>query len=185
MTHSIRHCLSFFATILIVALFAADCTAKDKEEISIDKNIYISSFKEAIDINNEYKKLRNAKQYNAKYQMLRKERIHFLEDTFSELSLILKKYLSTTNDVELINLLLKYDLSLEGSADESVSFVLGEIFFNNPEPIIKAVSCFSVDDKNYLIKSIEWGLENYTYKKQFKKEMENKYKANLQILRGL
>lgn len=168
--------------ICLTIFIAADCAAKEKKVNSNERETFVMSLREAIDTNLKYKELRDAKNYSEKYSILRKKRVNYLETTFSKMSTGLKKYLSLHDDVQLAKLLLSFDLSLAGSADESVSFVVGDIFVNNPEPLIKAYSQFSKEDKEYLYESISWGVMNYDQKELTEAQI-SKYKNELLSLK--
>jgi len=107
------------------------------------------------------------------------EWVNFHETSFVPILDIFSKYICEHKDISVLELFMDILVAEPGSADESPSFALGEIYLCHPGWTLKAVK----QRKSDLINGqLEWGFKNVTYKKEDQIQNYDKLKEDLEDL---
>ena len=133
-----------------------------------DRGEVLGVFKEAIELNEDFKKTVGKISLDEHKKKRRKL------EKFNEEVLRLKikdcvKLLSSGSDTNLAVEFLRLLISYENSADERLSFALGEVFLHNPDVAIETFDKFKKPDQQYLYEKLEWGWRNAIYGKDISK----------------
>jgi len=95
------------------------------------------------------------------YEPTYKEHAYHSYCQYSSILEILPKYFCATNDVEIIKLFFATMLADNGSANEIPSFAIGECFVCKTNMIIEQLKKIeNIEQKEYILDHIEWGLLN-------------------------
>lgn len=128
------------------------CAGKSPREIS-------RVFDRAIAANEQFKNAVNDWDEPA-YRMLRAQVEHYGEEiafpcASRAASILAKKY-----DKKLMRDLMRFAISFENSADETLSYSFGIIFTSNPSAIEHSIKIFSSDEQAIIANTVEAGWEN-------------------------
>ncbi|MEZ7902128.1 MAG: SH3 domain-containing protein [Flavobacteriales bacterium] len=134
---------------------------------------------------NEFQKAWRLKD-NKKYAVSRKKREIYSENKYDAILMILPNYLCSTNDTSTIKLFFEVLWTDKGSANEMPSFILGEYFVCNQQPIIDILSAEkNIDKKNLILGHIEWGLINLYDADEKGDSNDPKYQKLIKILNSI
>lgn len=121
----------------------------------------INIIKRAIELNKDFKSTINKD--DGKYRKKRAEVEKYYEEILSPTLADVARLLSTDRDIDLavefFNLLISY----ENSADELLSYTLGEIFFKNPDFVNEVFCKLDKAKQEFIYRQLEWGFENVIY----------------------
>jgi hypothetical protein len=92
-----------------------------------------------------------------------------------------KKVLRTKNDALLFCTYLRYVISQENSADEEITWDIGELFIENPDIFFKTQCKITDEERNILKKTIEEGLFFWSYKINYSKSRIDSVKKRLDL----
>lgn len=124
----------------------------------------IKVFREAVRLNEEYKRAAQTidpnEAYPFEYQEKRKAIEEYSEDVLDPRLDDCVKFLSSNNDLELAQEFFKLLIGLENSANEMLSYSMGTIFMENPKVILETFPKFSRDEQRYLYRKLDWGWQN-------------------------
>jgi hypothetical protein len=155
--------ISLLSLIIIISLpyytksYADQLSVSQKET----RSEVIKIFKKAIDLNEDYKSTQDKITF---YEYLEKrgKLEEFDEEILAPRLSDCAKLLSSGKDIVLATQFFNLLISYQNSADEQLSFTLGEIFQNNPELVIETfkVNTYNETDQSVLYRYIEWGWVN-------------------------
>lgn len=151
--------LPLFSIIVLGLAIAASTSTVPDERTEI-----IRVFREALRLNDEFKRAAGAVDPNAPYHFEYQEKRRAIEE-FSDDVLDPKlnecvKVLSSSNDMELAQEFFRLLIGFENSANETLSYSMGAIFLENPKVILEAFPKFSKDEQRYLYRKLDWGWQN-------------------------
>ena len=112
----------------------------------------LNVFKEAIKLNEDFKKTVGKSSLD-EHKKSRRELEKFNEEVLRLKIEDCVRLLSSGRDVDLAVAFFKLLISYENSADERLSFALGEVFLNNPDLITETFHTFRKSDKQYLYRN--------------------------------
>ena len=149
-----------FFVIFIFALYAAASSAEASAACrgrSIEEISWV--FDHAIDINNRFKTaVRNGDDKN--YYALRHEIEHYSEGIAFPCVRRVAAILVKENDNMLMHDLMRFVVSFENSADETLSAAFGRIFADNPQAIERTIKKFPSAERAIIVQSVRAGWEN-------------------------
>jgi hypothetical protein len=124
-----------------------------------DRDEILRIFKQAIALNEDFK---SSKRVTSLEEDKRKRAALELyhEEELAPRVAVCVSLLSSGSDGQLAREFFNLLVSYENSADEELSFALGEIFLSNPEVVEKTVPQFAEPQQQLLYKRLEWGWIN-------------------------
>ena len=84
----------------------------------------------------------------------------FEEDVYSPLLDIIKVQFCKNSDIDLLNRFISIIIENQMSANEMPSWTLGGCFICHPNIVLQQIKLLNTENKEYLIKSLEFGFEN-------------------------
>ena len=150
---------------------------------ALDRNEVLNIIKRAIELNENFKSMVNRDENE--YLKKRAEVEKYYEEILSPTLVDVVQHLSEGRDVDLavefINLLISY----ANSADEQLSYSLGEIFLKNPDLINEVFYKFEGTKQKIIYNQLKWGYENVVYSMDKSSQLiKDRYKL-LQYLKSM
>ncbi len=146
-------CLSIaFLIFLPLAQAGGVCRAKNSTAI-------INVFEQAITLNEKFKKSVGMSD-NEEYRRLRKNTEKFNEETVMPCVRRAAQLLSKRSKLVLMHEFMKLVISYENSADETISYSIGEVFAANPKIIESAIKEFPDNGRKLISNSVLTGWES-------------------------
>jgi hypothetical protein len=123
-----------------------------------------SIFHEAMRLNREFRKSVGVDSREVYFEK-RKKTERYDEDVLTPALEETVRRLSAGKDMELIGELYVLLIDMENSADEYLSFAIGEVFAKNPRLIEETFSSLTAAEQQYMCGHIAWGMANYYWNK--------------------
>lgn len=153
---------------------------------ALKRETVLAIFNKAIELNEDFKHSVKTLPLEAQ-QKKRKIVEEYHENQLTEALEECVNLLSSGSDVLLADRFFDVLLSFENSADETLSYVFGEIFLNNPDLIINTFKKFKKTEQKILYQRLEWGFKNITIQKKIsekvlKDRLEKMKQLNMETL---
>lgn len=149
--------------------------------ISLSREEIIGVIQTAIELNEDFKRVLNKTESEYREKRAKTEKYH--EEVVAPMLDDLERLLSTGRDIDLARNFFNLIISYENSADEQLSYTLGEIFLENPNLIEEAFYNLDKRKQKFIYNQIEWGFENVVYSKDNKSEQ--RIRERYELLRYL
>ena len=188
-----RRLFLMLLSIMIFAVLAQESSSMDnmRQKIAakpsflskdfLSREEIIGVIQNAIDLNEDFKNALNKTE--SEYREKRAEIEKYHEEVVAPMLKDLERLLSTGRDIDLIRDFFNLLISYENSADERLSYTLGEIFLRNPNLINEAFYKLDKRKQKFIYNQLEWGFENVVYSTD--KKSEQRIRDRYELLRYL
>ncbi len=129
---------------------------------------YQQLLKRMITLNKDFKKSVSGHSMK-KYQALRKKVEQYQEDTLSVALPFCVEYIAKNSDSTLAVKFMKMLICLQNSADETLPYALGVLYYYNSKIVESTIEHLPIDEKRIITGYLDVGWEAATYEKKYRR----------------
>ncbi len=144
---------------MIHPIMALAAKTKSMSSGAVYREQLIITMQKCILLNNEFKKSVGREPFNEQRRRSQESSAYYESELLPKLKDIVQ-IVSSGHDIDLAFNYFQFLISYENSADENISYSLGEMFLRNPDVIEQALKKLDKKERQYILQVLIFGFEN-------------------------